>query len=132
MKSRRGRTPHPLTQIPLDRTPFPLPPHVEVPIYFTAQPGGTHIRGPDGIGARIYYPNLGKKAPSTEFNFWHDSTREKWFYAGEKGWWVYGKGRVTADGSQIIPHPGVSVYELRDLDLGSGITITTFSTPWLF
>lgn len=101
-----------LTQIPLDRTPFPLPPHVEVPIYFTAQPGGTYIRGPEGIGARIYYPNLGKKAPSTEFNFWHYSTREKWFYAGEKGWWIYGKGRVTADGSQIIPHPGVSVYEL--------------------
>ena len=107
-----------LTQIPLDRTPFPLPPLVEVPIYFTAQPGGTYIKGPNGIGARIYYPNLGKKAAGTEFNFWHYSTREKWFYAGEKGWWVYGRGRVSADGSQIIPHPGVSVYELTGAMVG--------------
>jgi RHS repeat-associated protein len=106
-----------LTQIPLDRTPFPLP-QVEVPIYFTAQPGGTYIRGPDGIGARIYYPNLGKKAPDTVFNFWHYSTKEKWFYAGDKGWWVYGQGKVAADGSQIVPNPRVSIYELSGAMVG--------------
>jgi len=101
-----------LTQLPLDRTPFPLPAYVEVPIYFTAQPGGTYVRAPSGMGARIYYPNLDKKDSSIEFNFWHYSTREKWFYAGEKGWWIYGRGRVSDDGSQIIPAPGVSIYEL--------------------
>jgi hypothetical protein len=32
-----------ITPIPIDRTPFPLPENVEVPIYFTVQPGGAYV-----------------------------------------------------------------------------------------
>src|SRR5208337_585515 len=32
-----------ITPIPLDRTPFPLPAGVQVPIYFTIQPGGAQL-----------------------------------------------------------------------------------------
>src|SRR5881397_2469184 len=30
---------------------------------------------------------------------------------GDKDWYVYGQGKVTADGKQIVPEPGVGVYE---------------------
>src|SRR5260370_22167815 len=33
----------PITPVPLDRPPFPLPVGVDVPIYFTIQPGGAQL-----------------------------------------------------------------------------------------
>lgn len=93
-----------LTQIPLDRTPFPLPRNVEVPIYFTAQPGGAYIYTAGNIGARIHYPNLTKRLPGTRFEFWH-------YDPGYKGWYRYGLGTVPEDGKQVIPDPGISIYE---------------------
>ena len=98
-----------LTLIPLDRTPFPLPANVKVPIYFTAQPGGAYLYG--SAGARIIYPNVTNEPPNTEWTFWHYSADERWWRDGEKGWYVYGKGKVTADGTQIVPHPGFTIYE---------------------
>jgi len=92
-----------LTQIPVDRTPFPLP-QVEVPVYFTAQPGGAYIHNPGGIGARIYYPNGFNKLPGTRFAFWH-------YDPGYRGWYVYGQGTVFEDGKQVIPDQGISIYE---------------------
>jgi type II secretory pathway component GspD/PulD (secretin) len=38
-----------LTLIPLDRTPFPLPNNVYVPIYFTIQPGGSTLNGSQAV-----------------------------------------------------------------------------------
>ena len=102
-----------LTQIPLDRTPFPLPENVNVQIYFTAQPGGAYIRSSAGIGARIHYPNLLKADPGFRFPFWH-------YDAGYKGWYRYGMGAVTDDGKQVVPDPGVSVYELTGAMVGGG------------
>jgi hypothetical protein len=32
-----------ITPIPLDRPPFPLPAGVDVPVYFTIQPGGAYL-----------------------------------------------------------------------------------------
>src|SRR5207244_1870026 len=50
-----------ITPVPLDKPPFPLPPGVQVPIYFTIQPGGAYIdvRGPASSpkGARLLYPH---------------------------------------------------------------------------
>ncbi len=48
-----------ITPIPVDRPPFPLPAGVEVPIYFTIQPGGAYVAtyGSGPKGARLYYPN---------------------------------------------------------------------------
>jgi RHS repeat-associated protein len=95
-----------ITPVPLDRTPFPLP-HVPVPIYFTIQPGAAYIKvtSPEGPhGARLFYPNPHRYSPGTPFQFWN-------YDAGQKGWFVYGGGRVSADRSQIIPNPGVEIYE---------------------
>jgi RHS repeat-associated protein len=93
-----------LTPIPLDRTPFPLATNIEVPLYFTAQPGGAYIRSRSGIGARVIYPNKTAQPPGAGFNFWH-------YDPGPRGWYIYGQGTVTKDGKQVVPDPGVSVYE---------------------
>jgi RHS repeat-associated protein len=95
-----------ITPIPLDRPPFPLP-NVPVPIYFTIQPGSSYISvsAPSGPkGARLFYPNAFHYPPGTQFNFWN-------YDADNKGWFVYGQGRVAADGSRVIPDPGVVLYE---------------------
>jgi RHS repeat-associated protein len=95
-----------ITPIPLDRPPFPLP-KVQVPIYFTIQPGSSYIKvmaseGPKG--ASLFYPNSFHYAPGTQFNFWN-------YDPDNKGWFVYGQGRVSADASKVIPNPGVVLYE---------------------
>lgn len=95
-----------ITPVPLDRPPFPLP-RIPVPIYFTIQPGGAYIKvlnttGPQG--ARLFYPNAQAYPPGTPFQFWN-------YDAGQKGWFIYGGGRVSADRSQIVPNPGVEIYE---------------------
>ena len=101
-----------LTQIPLDRTPFPLQ-AVQVPIYFTAQPGGAYIKTSVGIGARIHYPNSFNAQPGYRAVFWH-------YDSGYRGWYAYGRGEVTRDGKQIVPDAGVSVYELSGAMVGFG------------
>ncbi len=93
-----------ITPIPLDRPPFPLPKGVDVPIYFTVQPGGAYLANASYAGARLIYPNSNGAQPGTTFDFWN-------YDAEEKGWYVYGQGRVAADGQQIVPNPRVSVYE---------------------
>jgi RHS repeat-associated protein len=91
-----------LTTIPQDRPPFPLPKDVYTPVYFTVQPAGATI-GPHG--ARIVYPNYTHALPNTRADFWHYDVKGQ-------GWYVYGRGTVTADGKQIVPDPGTAVYEL--------------------
>jgi hypothetical protein len=93
-----------LTPIPIDRTPFPLPRNTDVPLYFTTQPGGAYLHTSGGIGARIHYPNSHNYLPGTRFQFWH-------YNPGYKGWYVYGLGIVPENGNQVIPDPGISVYE---------------------
>jgi hypothetical protein len=50
-----------ITPIPLNKPPFPLPPGVQLPVFFVIQPGGAQIEvlnhgtGPDG--AQLVYPN---------------------------------------------------------------------------
>src|SRR5215207_3014719 len=92
-----------ITPIPVDRTPFPLPPGVNVPIFFTVQPGAARVIPPR---ARVVYPNYANDRPGTRMNFWN--------YDPEgKGWYVYGEGTVTADGRQVVPDPGVVLYEFN-------------------
>lgn len=106
-----------ITPVPLDKPPFPLPTGVRVPIYFTIQPGGAEIRvqggAPSMKGARLYYPNTYNEPSGTIYNFWN-------YDAASKGWYVYGKGYVTADKHNIIPDPGVLVYELTGAMVGGG------------
>ncbi|MCU1269196.1 MAG: hypothetical protein JWN74_490 [Acidobacteriaceae bacterium] len=95
-----------ITPIPLDRPPFPLP-TVQVPIYFTIQPGSAYLNVMSaGVpkGARLYYPNTYNYPPGNVYAFWN-------YDPNEKGWYVYGEGKVSADRSQVIPNPGVVIYE---------------------
>jgi RHS repeat-associated protein len=89
-----------ITAIPVDRPPFPLPPFVSVPLYFTVQPGRTYI----SKGAQIIYPNWAHLAPGQRADFWN-------YDPDGRGWYVYGRGTVTPNGEQVIPDPGVKVWE---------------------
>lgn len=105
-----------ITPVPIDQPPFPLPPGVAVPIYFTIQPGDAYIETKSGSwakGARLFYPNSHNAAPGTQFDFWN-------YDAPQKGWYVYGLGTVSADGKQIVPGPGVEIYEFTGAMVGSG------------
>lgn len=99
-----GQTVHQLsiTPIPTNQPPFPLPSGVNVPVYFTIQPGGSQIIPPR---AQLIYPNFMKAAPGTRIDFYN-------YDASEKGWYVYGRGTVTPDGRRIVPDAGVVLYEL--------------------
>jgi RHS repeat-associated protein len=94
-----------IVPVPLDRAPFPTP--ANFPTYFLVHPGGAIIQGLDprsSQGVRIVYPNYTNDAPGAEHSFWLYDTRER-------GWFVYGKARVSPDGQQIVPDPGVGLHE---------------------
>ncbi|HEX7174811.1 MAG TPA: RHS repeat-associated core domain-containing protein [Pyrinomonadaceae bacterium] len=90
-----------ITPIPVDRTPFPLPGGVNVPVFFTVQPGASRVIPPR---AQVVYPNYGNDRPGTRMNFWN-------YDPEDKGWYIYGHGTVTSDGRQVMPDPGVVIYE---------------------
>jgi RHS repeat-associated protein len=103
-----------VTPIPLDRTPFPLP-NVQVPIYFTIQPGGAWLKflNPSGPhGAQLIYPNTYHSPPGTVYDFWN-------YEADDKGWYIYGHGRVSSDRLHIVPDPGVVIYEFTGAMVGN-------------
>ncbi len=104
-----------ITPVPLDKPPFPLPAGVQVPIYFTIQPGGAYINvghTKDGSkGARLIYPNGFNLTPGTPFDFWN-------YDADAKGWYIYGSGKVSADGRNVVPDPGVVIYEFTGAMVG--------------
>ena len=64
-----------ITPVPLNKPPFPLPPGVQLPVFFVVQPGGAQIEvrnpgdGPDG--AQLVYPNRLNLKPGTPFAFWN-------------------------------------------------------------
>jgi RHS repeat-associated protein len=90
-----------ITAVPVDRPPFPLPPGVQTPVYFTVQPGGSYVM-PDG--ATIVYPNLTHVPAGSRVEFWD-------YDPDGRGWYVYGHGTVTTDGKQVVPDPGVKYWE---------------------
>jgi len=96
-----------ITPIPLDRPPFPLP-NVNVPIYFTIQPGAGYIEvenPKEPQGGWLVYPNTYHSPPGTRYDFWN-------YDAAGKGWYIYGRGTVAPNGKQIVPDPGVLIYQL--------------------
>jgi len=106
-----------ITLIPVSQPPFPLPAGVNVPTYFTIQPGGATLEGYWGgsywsVGARLFYPNAEKLPPGTPFNFWN-------YDATAKGWYVYGQGRVTADAKEVVPNSGVEIYGFSGAMVGN-------------
>lgn len=109
-----------ITAIPVDRPPFPLPQGVQVPIYYTIQPGGAYVETATGrrSGVRIIYPNYTHERPGTRVNFWH-------YDPDERGWYIYGQGTVDPAGRQVVPDPGVTVYELT----GAMINVPGYVPP---
>ena len=98
-----------LVPTPVDRAPYPVP--TNFPVYFTLQPGGAMVLGitqEASKGIRVVYPNYMHAAPGTESSFW--------VYDPQVGWKIYGKGRVSADGRQVIPDSGVALY----VEMGAG------------
>jgi RHS repeat-associated protein len=89
-----------ITAVPVDRPPFPLPLFDQVPLYFTVQPGRAYL----SKGAQIIYPNYTHLRPGTRVPFWnYDPTG--------RGWYIYGEGTVTPNGKQVMPDPGVRIWE---------------------
>ena len=105
-----------ITPVPTDRPPFPLPSGLKVPVFASIQPGGAKVIPPR---ARLIYPNYNNEAPGKRINFWN-------YDPDEKGWYIYGQGTVSANGRQIVPDPGVVIYEF------SGIMISDAGFPPLF
>lgn len=106
-----------ITPVPLNKPPFPLPAGVQVPLYFTIQPGGAYISVPNtGTGsstggARLIYPNAGNLQPGANFEFWN-------YDADARGWYIYGLGKVSPDSKSVIPDPGVVIYEFTGAMVG--------------
>ncbi|MFF0151933.1 RHS repeat-associated core domain-containing protein [Micromonospora sp. NPDC005203] len=100
-----------LTAIPTDRPPFPLPAHIKVPVYFTVQPGGSYLFPQ---GARVIYPNYTHEAPGTRVEFWN-------YEPSGRGWHVYGHGRVSQDGRQVVPDENVRVYSFTGSMINAGL-----------
>lgn len=124
-----------ITPIPVSQPPFPLPAGVNVPIYFTIQPGGGWIwvnkngSGPDG--GWLIYPNSYHQPPGSAFDFWN-------YDPDNKGWYIYGHGSVSADGQSVVPNPGVLIYALTgamaggpSLGASSGPGLGCSWFPWL-
>jgi RHS repeat-associated protein len=97
-----------ITPIPVNQPPFPLPTGVSVPVYFTIQPGGAYVAvksyGNGRKGAWLVYPNYHNDPIGTEAKFWH-------YDPEEKGWYVYGMGKVGPSPNQATPNPDVALYE---------------------
>jgi RHS repeat-associated protein len=97
-----------ITPIPVDQPPFPLPKSFKASVYFTIQPGGAYLEGYEesgaAKGARLFYPNSSKLPSNTILDFWN-------YDADAKGWYIYGQGLVSADAKQVIPNPGVVIFE---------------------
>src|SRR6185369_11258697 len=81
-----------ITPVPIDRTPAPLPENVLAPLVFTIQPGGAL----SDIPVPFTYPNQSGADPGVRvelYAFDHDQVK----------WYIYGYGRVSADGRLIEP-----------------------------
>jgi RHS repeat-associated protein len=96
----------PLTRIPVDRPPFPVPQGST--FSFTPQAHGALVQRPDGTpnpaGVRIILPNHDGLPAGTRVGLQS--------YEPAKGWFVYGQGMVSADGAQIIPDAGVEFHRV--------------------
>ncbi len=95
-----------ITAVPPDRTPFPLPAHIDIPVYFTIQPGAACLYdAKGGVGkAVIHYPNFNKELPKARANLWR-------YEPDANGWTTYGIGVVSADGKQIVPEAGAGLTD---------------------
>jgi RHS repeat-associated protein len=95
-----------ITPLAIDRTPAPLPAGIKTGLVYTSQPGGALT----DIPLPVVYPNLLGVDPGTRvelYAFNHDTVQ----------WYIYGYGRVSANGRTIAPEIDPNTgrpYGLRD------------------
>jgi hypothetical protein len=91
-----------ITAMPADRTPVPLPSDFGISTFYTIQPGAACLYdGKGGIGtATLVLPNFTKELPKARAIMWR-------YEPDALGWVGFGVGVVSADGTQIVPEPGV-------------------------
>ncbi|HLC42259.1 MAG TPA: RHS repeat-associated core domain-containing protein [Methylomirabilota bacterium] len=115
-----------LTQIPVDRAPFPLPEGTQ--FFFTPQAHGALVQRPDGSpspdGVRFILPNVEGLASGVRTNL-------TGYDAQKDGWYVYGQGTVSRDGTQIIPDPGVEFHRVTCVFILGGQNIAPALNPVL-
>jgi hypothetical protein len=115
-----------ITPIPVDRPPFPLARNVDVPIYFTIQPGNAYLYSTRGGPQRapLVYPNYSRANPGQLAQFWV-------YDPEEIGWHVYSAGQVTRDGRQVVPDPGAGIYEFSGAMMSPGMSpASSGPKPW--
>ena len=98
-----------LTPIPVDRAPYPAP--TPFSVYFTLQPGGAYVDGDPSKAIKIIYPNYPKFAPGAAVDFWN-------YDLNAGGWQIYGHGRVTAQGKQILADESVGLRQIMTFGFG--------------
>ncbi len=104
-----------IVPVPVNRPPFPLPMGSYFPVYLSVQPAGAYV----SRGAEIIYPNYSHLPPGQRVPFWN-------YDPVKRGWYIYGKGTVSANGKQIIPDPGVRVWQFTGAMISGSLI-----PPWL-
>jgi RHS repeat-associated protein len=84
-----------ITPVPIDRSPMPFPAGVTFPMLFTIQPGGAVPSQP----LPITFPNARNASPGSKADLW-------FFDLVAGNWQTWGKGTVSAEGTQIVSDPG--------------------------
>jgi RHS repeat-associated protein len=106
-----------ITPMPVGRTPVPLAPGM--PSFFTVQPGDVSA-SPSGI--KVIYPNLTNQPPGAQIPFivYNPGLRGP-------GWYDYGHGTVSKNGTQIVPSAKTSVWQFRPFGVTYSNPTCTFS-----
>lgn len=113
-----------ITAIPVDRPPFPLAKNVDVPVYFTVQPGGAYVStsGAGPKGAWLVYPNYRHARVGKRVQFFH-------YDPDALDWYVYGLGTVMPSGLQVMPDLRTRIYEFTGAMINSGQSPPTDAPP---
>jgi RHS repeat-associated protein len=106
-----------ITPVPLGKIPFPMVHDYAFKSYYTIQPGGAQLINPQGLKARVIYPNWNHEKPGFRYMLS--------YYEPDEGWKVYAQAEVGKDGRQIIPEPGAGIYEFNGAGAFAGPAPTT-------
>jgi RHS repeat-associated protein len=94
-----------ITPLPVDRPVFPLPNRATDGALVSLQLHGAKTedaQGRIGKGLTLVFPNYGGQPAGSRVELWNYDPKVK-------GWYIYGYGTVSSDGSKVIPDAGREV-----------------------